>query len=180
MKVKIKHKPHAKAKWLLRMLGLPFKYFPQGFVGWADDMIQKMGVHATTHIDAPWHYSPTTQGQKAKTIDEMPLELGFADGIVIDMKHKVDFDAIKVADIEQFLAECLQSLHMWVRFCFQDQTEPLSSASPCQTSADGSGGTLQGVGINKTCYGKQPLATAFTVLAHNCHFLQCLMYLVCE
>ena len=105
MKVKIKHKPHSKSKWLLRMLGLPFKYFPQGFVGWADDMIQKMGVHATTHIDAPWHYSPTTQGQKSKTIDEMPLELGFADGIVIDMKHKVDFDAITVADIEQFLAE---------------------------------------------------------------------------
>ncbi len=105
MKVKIKHKPHAKAKWLLRALGLPFKYFPKGFVGWADDTIQKMGVHSTTHIDAPWHYSPTTNGQKAKTIEQMPLELGFADGIVIDMKHKADFDAITVADIEHFLTK---------------------------------------------------------------------------
>ncbi len=105
MKVKIKHKPHAKAKWLLRILGLPFKYFPKGFVGWADDTIQKMGVHSTTHIDAPWHYATTTNGQKAKTIDEMPLELGFADGIVIDMTHKADFDAITVQDMEQFLAE---------------------------------------------------------------------------
>ncbi len=47
MKVKIKHKPHHKAKWLLRILGLPFKLFPKGFVGWADDSIQKMGVHST-------------------------------------------------------------------------------------------------------------------------------------
>jgi hypothetical protein len=36
MRVKIKHKPHYKAKWLLRLLGLPFKLFPKDFVGWAD------------------------------------------------------------------------------------------------------------------------------------------------
>jgi hypothetical protein len=33
MKVKIKHKPHRKAKWLIRVLGLPFKLFPKGFTG---------------------------------------------------------------------------------------------------------------------------------------------------
>lgn len=105
MKVKIKHKSHKKAKWLLRFLGLPFKLFPKNFVGWADDSIQKMGVHATTHIDAPWHYSPTTNGKKSKTIDEMPLDLCFGQGLVIDMKHKADFDAITIADIELFLKE---------------------------------------------------------------------------
>ncbi|AXG67925.1 kynurenine formamidase [Kordia sp. SMS9] len=105
MKVKIKHKPHRKAKWLLRILGLPFKLFPKGFEGWADDTIKKMGVHATTHIDAPWHYSPTVNGEKAKTIDEIPLNWCYGDGIVIDMKHKVDFDAITVADITTFLSE---------------------------------------------------------------------------
>jgi kynurenine formamidase len=105
MKVKIKHKPHGKAKWLIRALGLPFKLFPKGFGGWADDTIQKMGVHATTHIDAPWHYSPTTAGKKSKTIDEMPLELGYANGVVVDMKHKEDFDPITKADIEGFLVQ---------------------------------------------------------------------------
>ncbi|MBJ6366527.1 cyclase family protein [Snuella sedimenti] len=103
MKVKIKHKPHRKAKWLIRVLGLPFKLFPKGFVGWADDTIQKMGVHATTHIDAPWHYAPTCNGKKAKTIDEVPLDWCFGDGIVIDMTHKADFDPITVSDITQFL-----------------------------------------------------------------------------
>jgi kynurenine formamidase len=103
MRVKIKHKPHRKAKWLIRFLGLPFRLFPQGFEGWADDTIEKMGVHATTHIDAPWHYSPTCNGQPAKTIDQIPLEWCYNDGIVIDMKHKADFDAITIEDIENFL-----------------------------------------------------------------------------
>lgn len=103
MKVKIKHKPHRKAKWILRAFGLPSRLFPQGFVGWADDTIQKMGVHSTTHIDAPWHYSPTTNGKKSKTIDEIPLEWCFGEGLVLDMKHKKDFDPITIADIETFL-----------------------------------------------------------------------------
>ncbi|MCH2194110.1 cyclase family protein [Kordia sp.] len=105
MKVKIKHKPHRKAKWLIRVLGLPFKLFPKGFDGWADDTIKKMGVHSTTHIDAPWHYSPTVNGEKAKTIDEVPLDWCYGEGIVIDMKHKADFDAITVEDITTFLSE---------------------------------------------------------------------------
>ncbi|MEL7003275.1 MAG: cyclase family protein [Bacteroidota bacterium] len=105
MRVKIKHKPHKKAKWLIRILGLPFKLFPKGFTGWADDTTQKMGVHSTTHIDAPWHYSPTTNGKKSKTIDEVPLDWCFGQGVVIDMKHKADFDPITIADIESFVAE---------------------------------------------------------------------------
>ena len=104
MKVKIKHKPHKKAKWLIRFLGLPFKLFPKGFIGWADDTIQKMGVHATTYMDAPWHYSPTTKGKKSKTIDEVPLDWCFGDGLLIDMKHKEDFDPITIKDLEEFLA----------------------------------------------------------------------------
>ena len=105
MKVKIKHKPHNKAKLLIRILGLPKKLFPKNFNGWADDVIQKMGVHSTTHIDAPWHYSPTVNGKKAKTIDEIPLEWCFGEGLVIDMKHKADFDPITIDDIKDFLIE---------------------------------------------------------------------------
>lgn len=105
MKVKIKHKPHKKARFLLKVLGLPAKFFPKGFNGWADDTIKKMGVHSTTHIDAPWHYSPTTAGKKSKTIDEVPLDWCFGEGLVIDMKHKEDFDPITTEDITAFLTE---------------------------------------------------------------------------
>lgn len=103
MKVRIKHKAHKKAKWLIRLFGLPFRLFPENFIGWADDSIKNMGVHATTHIDAPWHYAPTCEGKPAKTIDQIPLEWCFADGLVIDMKHKKDFDPITKTDIRLFL-----------------------------------------------------------------------------
>lgn len=105
MKVKIKHKAHRRAKWLIRYLGLPFRLFPKNFIGWADDTIRNMGVHSTTHIDAPWHYSPTCEGKPAKTIDEVPLEWCYGEGIVIDMKHKEDFDPITKTDIQFFLKE---------------------------------------------------------------------------
>lgn len=105
MKVKIKHKPHRKAKWLIRYLGLPFKLFPKNFIGWADDNIQKMGVHATTHMDAPWHYGPLCEGKKAKAIDEVPLEWCYGEGLVVDMSHKPDFEAITIEDIRAFLEE---------------------------------------------------------------------------
>lgn len=68
MKVKIKHKAHRKAKTLLRLLGLPKRLFPKGFEGWADDTIEKMGVHSTTHIDAPWHYSPQLMVKRRKLL----------------------------------------------------------------------------------------------------------------
>ncbi|MDN3670969.1 cyclase family protein [Echinicola jeungdonensis] len=104
MRVKIKHKPHRKAKWLIRALGLPFRLFPKDFTGWADDLIQKLGVHSTTHIDAPWHFSPTTNGARSKTIDEIPLEWCYGEGLVIDMRHKEDFDPITIEDIKEFLS----------------------------------------------------------------------------
>ena len=29
-------------------------------------------THDTTHMDAPWHYHPTSEGKLAKTIDQIP------------------------------------------------------------------------------------------------------------
>ncbi|CCH54242.1 cyclase family protein [Fibrisoma limi BUZ 3] len=103
MRVRIKHKSHQQARWLIRLLGLPFRLFPKEFTGWADDTIQRMGVHATTHIDAPWHYAPTVAGEPAKTIDQIPLDWCYGDGVVLDMTHKVDFDPITVDDLQEAL-----------------------------------------------------------------------------
>ena len=105
MQVKIKHKTHAAARLLVRLLGLPFRLFPKDFVGWADDTITKMGVHSTTHIDAPWHYGPTSGGARAKTIDEIPLERCIGPGVVLDMTHKRDHEPITVADMEAAVAK---------------------------------------------------------------------------
>lgn len=103
MRVKVKHKPHWIAKALVRLLGLPFRLFPRDFAGWADDTVS-MGVHATTHIDAPWHYGPTSAGAPAETIDQIPLDRCIGPGVVLDLSHKADDEAITVADMETALA----------------------------------------------------------------------------
>lgn len=103
MRVSVRHKPHWMAKLLVRALGLPFRLFPRDFNGWADDTF-KMGVHATTHIDAPWHYGPTSGGAPAATIDQIPLDKCIGPGVVLDLSHKADDDPITPADMEAALA----------------------------------------------------------------------------
>jgi len=104
MRVKIKHKSHASAYLLIRFfIGLPKKLFPDRFKGWADDTIKHMGVHATTHIDAPWHYGPICENKKAKTVDEIPLEWCYGNGVVLNFSYKKDNDIITQKDIEEAL-----------------------------------------------------------------------------
>ena len=105
MQVRIRHKPHWAAKPLVWLLGLPSRLFPRDFAGWADDTITKMGVHSTTHIDAPWHYGPMSGGAPAQTIEQIPLEKCIGPGVVLDLTHKADDDAITPADLEAALAK---------------------------------------------------------------------------
>jgi kynurenine formamidase len=72
--------------------------------GWATETIKNLGTHDSTHIDAPWHYNSEIQGQRAATIDELPLEWFYSDGVVLDMSHKADGEAMDVADVEKELA----------------------------------------------------------------------------
>lgn len=103
MRIRVKRKPHSASRLLVRLLGLPFRLFPKDFEGWADDSITRMGVHATTHIDAPWHYGPTSDGRPAPTIDAIPLEKCLGPGVVFDMTHKADGDPITVSDMQSAL-----------------------------------------------------------------------------
>lgn len=105
MRVKVMHHRRWKARWFVRALGLPFRLFPKSFAGWADDTITWMGVHSTTHIDAPWHYGPDLlDGGRAAAIDEMPLELCFGPGVKFDMRHKDEGEEITAEDMAESLA----------------------------------------------------------------------------
>lgn len=53
--------------------------------GWAVEKIEAI-THTGTHVDAPYHYGPTSEGRPARTIDEVPLEWLFAPGVVIDVR----------------------------------------------------------------------------------------------
>jgi kynurenine formamidase len=67
--------------------------------GWAVEEFTKLATHSVTHVDAPWHYNSVIQGQRAATIDELPLEWFFSDGVVLDMTGKSDGEKIEVTDL---------------------------------------------------------------------------------
>ncbi|MBU0992981.1 MAG: cyclase family protein [Proteobacteria bacterium] len=72
-------------------------------LGWAVEMLT-LTTHSGTHLDAPYHYHPTMdKGKKALTIDEIPLEWCFCDGVLLDFSHKKDGERITAKDVENEL-----------------------------------------------------------------------------
>jgi len=74
-----------------------------GGLGWAVEEICAI-THTGTHVDAPYHYAPLSQGEPARTIDQVPLEWCFAPGVVLDMRHKMAGELITVEDLAEALA----------------------------------------------------------------------------
>src|SRR5512138_118961 len=98
--LKIDYKNHRDgAEFLSRFFGADATDMPMG--GAAEVVV--MSSHAGTHVDAPWHYAPTSEGRSARTIDEMPLEWFFSDALALDMRHKPNGSAISIEDIVQRL-----------------------------------------------------------------------------
>ncbi|HIJ56699.1 MAG TPA: cyclase family protein [Deltaproteobacteria bacterium] len=82
--------------------GVTTEDLPNG-LGWAVEMIS-LTTHSGTHLDAPYHYHPTMdKGNPALTIDEIPLEWCFSDGVLLDFRHKKDGERITVEDIKTAL-----------------------------------------------------------------------------
>jgi kynurenine formamidase len=81
------------------LLGVP-KRLLRDEEGWATETFTRFGTHNSTHVDAPWHYNSTIGGEPAETIDQLPLDWFFSDGVVLDMTAKADGEAIDVADVE--------------------------------------------------------------------------------
>jgi kynurenine formamidase len=75
--------------------------FPQG-LALASEMITT-GAHSGTHVDAPWHYGPESEGRAARTIDEVPLEWLYGPGVVLDMVHKEPGSEITADDVRDAL-----------------------------------------------------------------------------
>lgn len=60
-------------------------------------------THCGTHVDAPWHYGPRSEGRPAKTIEQCPLEWFFSDGVVLDLRHKRPNTRIEIEDLQRAL-----------------------------------------------------------------------------
>lgn len=59
-----------------------------------------LSSHAGTHVDAPYHYGPSINGEPARCIDEIPLEWCFAPGVKLDFAHVPPDIAIGIDDIK--------------------------------------------------------------------------------
>ena len=60
-------------------------------------------THAGTHVDAPWHYGPTCEGKPSKTIDQVPLEWCYGNGVVLDFRYLEQGSEITVEDVKEAL-----------------------------------------------------------------------------
>jgi kynurenine formamidase len=89
-------------------IGIRAEEFPEG--KYCASEIITLGTHNTTHLDAPYHFYPTSEGKPAKTIDQIPLEWCYADGVVLDFHHKKKGYGIIPKDLEKALTKIKYTL----------------------------------------------------------------------
>ena len=83
--------------------GLEAKDLPDG-EAWAIERIQLI-THNGTHLDAPYHFASTmNHGERAITIDEVPLEWCFQPGVKLDFRHLPDGHVVTASEVEQELS----------------------------------------------------------------------------
>ncbi|WP_221793222.1 cyclase family protein [Aquisediminimonas sediminicola] len=66
---------------------------------WAIEKIELI-THNGTHLDAPYHFASTMNGgERAMTIDEVPLDWCFQPGVKLDFRHFDDGYVVTAADV---------------------------------------------------------------------------------
>lgn len=82
---------------------------PEG-KGWAMELIT-LTSHSGTHLDAPWHYHPKmSKGQKALTIDEIPLEWCMGNGVKLDFTGFDNGYLVTAKDMEEAFSKIRYNL----------------------------------------------------------------------
>jgi len=83
--------------------GLKQEDLPDG-QSWAVEAVQLI-THNGTHLDAPYHFHPTmNHGERAITIDEVPLDWCFQPGVKLDFRNFDDGYVVSANDVEAELA----------------------------------------------------------------------------
>ncbi|TAJ30716.1 MAG: cyclase family protein [Bosea sp. (in: a-proteobacteria)] len=61
-------------------------------------------THNGTHLDAPWHFHPTMNGgERAWTIDEIPLDWCYARGVKLDFRNLPDGHVVSATEVREEL-----------------------------------------------------------------------------
>jgi kynurenine formamidase len=102
MRAKISYQTHAETVKEAQTFfpGIDAEDFPGG-EGFAAAEWVTLTTHNGTHLDAPWHFHPTMDGgQRAITIDEVPLDWCFRPGIKLDFRHFEDGHVVTAAEVQ--------------------------------------------------------------------------------
>jgi kynurenine formamidase len=79
--------------------GLKKEDLPDG-EAWAVEMVQLI-THNGTHLDAPYHFHSTmNKGERAISIDEVPLDWCLRPGVKLDFRHLPDGHVVAAAEVE--------------------------------------------------------------------------------
>ena len=102
LKVDIEYIDHKQgARVFGPIFGLKDGDFPDGHFSAVEKLT--LTTHSGTHLDAPWHYWPTSEGKPSRTIDEIPLEWCYSNGVVLDLTQKKAGEEIDIAHFEKAL-----------------------------------------------------------------------------
>lgn len=72
--------------------------FPDG--EFINEQTISLSVHTGTHLDSPSHYGTKCEGKRPKTIDEIPLEWCYGNGVVLNFCNKKPGEEITDIDVE--------------------------------------------------------------------------------
>jgi kynurenine formamidase len=77
--------------------GLDETHWRDGLV-WAHERVT-LTTHSGTHVDAPYHYHPTSGDAPARTVSELPFQWLMGDGVVLDLRHCDRSEGIREPDV---------------------------------------------------------------------------------
>lgn len=78
--------------------GLEGHQLPGG-EAWAVELLT-VSTHNGTHVDAPWHFASTmNQGERAWTIDEVPLDWFYRPGVKLDFRDLPDGHVVTASEL---------------------------------------------------------------------------------
>lgn len=80
--------------------GLEANQLPDG-EAWAVELLT-VSTHNGTHVDAPWHYASTmNRGERAWTIDEVPLDWFYRPGLKLDFRDMPDGHVVTASEMAE-------------------------------------------------------------------------------
>lgn len=88
---------HEGARRLAKRYGISLKLLPTSDLYASDEV--SCSSHAGTHMDAPLHFGRIVEGKPARTVDQVPLERCYGDGVLLDFSHKKPTDPITAVEL---------------------------------------------------------------------------------